>query len=393
MPPKRDSKAQHFCGTLWLNIPSEDFCTWTIPLNTDQHYVRYCYQHEISPPGGEDRRRPDGNHIQFFCTTKKPKRYAQLTGLLGLTPGEVHWEAARDAAASWKYCSKDKVEEVRTRCDRCVERQLGEPPPALGRGGGKRQREQYEQQYRQLITAIDAGQSLEQLCRGELGGFVFQRLSNTRTLKSLLQAPRNTPEEWSKRTVYIYYGAAGAGKSRHVREECARFGHRLWVAPIGFKGLWFNGYDNHDAVLIDDFRGDMPLNDMLNLLEGNKVLVPEKGGFVTFAPKLVYFTSDRHWREWAFTGRDGKATLQSPEDTSQLGRRFAGAFELRGQTVLELSPGGHLGGTRSPQASSFVFCEDWEKELDSFFSGGGGNTDTPPPLSTPPGAERLPLSP
>lgn len=143
----------------------------------------------------------------------------------------------------------------------------------------------------------------------------------------------------------------------------------------------FDCYDNHDAVLIDDFRGEMPFASMLNLLEGNKVLVPYKGGYAPFAPKLVYFTSDRHWSEWWFQGRDGRPAPQSDEDKAQLGRRITCTREFRGEP-RPLNEA--LGLARAQEELSWD--EGLFEELNTFISsvsvsGGESNTDFPP---TPP---------
>lgn len=128
----------------------------------------------------------------------------------------------------------------------------------------------------------------------------------------------------------------------------------------------FDGYDNHDAVLFDDFRGEMSFSDMLNLLEGNKLQVPVKGTYVPFAPKLVFFTSDRHPREWAFIGRDGRPTPTSPEDYAQLARRITCIREWRGSRNAYVE----LGFEEEAAMNSIL-----EKE---FTEGGFGNTENPP---------------
>lgn len=379
-PKKRDYRSNNFTGALWLKYgksvtTSDDFCTWTIPINSDRYFECYSYQHEIAP----NPEHSDGNHIQFFFRTRTRWTYRQLSEALGVGPDEIHCENAYDAAASWDYCSEAKADKS-TCCTRCKPRQFGERPRELGRGRGLAQRQQFERNYRELLGALDAGQSLETLFRGPLGGFCFQRCAQVKTLKSIIQAPRNTPEEWSFRSCIVFFGAAGTGKSRAVREECARFGHRLWVAPIGFTGVWFDCYDNHDAVLIDDFRGEMSFASMLNLLEGNKVLVPNKGGYVTFAPKLVYFTSDRHWREWWFVGRDGRPAPQSLEDQSQLSRRITCTREFREQRCAYAALG-------LAQPEELSWDDSLFKEIDNiiYSVGGESNTDISPP--TPPSVE------
>jgi len=139
----------------------------------------------------------------------------------------------------------------------------------------------------------------------------------------------------------------------------------------------YDGYDNHDAVLFDDFRGEMSLSDMLNLLEGNKLQVPVKGNYVPFAPKLVFFTSDRHPREWCFIGRDGRPAPSSPEDYAQLARRITCIREWRGERNAYVELGFEEEAAMNSVLEKEFICE-----------GGSGNTELPPsppqPLLPPP---------
>jgi len=186
-----------------------------------------------------------------------------------------------------------------------------------------------------LLDAIRAGLSdRDILLDPELGRLAFIHNSGYRWAKRVLTAPRNTPEEWQRRFVYVFYGPAGSGKSRRVREECQRFGTTLWVASIGSPGVWFDGYDGHTVALFDDFTGGCSLRDLLNLLEGNNVQVPVKGGFVTWRPRLVYFTSDRPWQEWMFVKGVGPLAPLSQEETSQLSRRITGQEFVQRQVTL-----------------------------------------------------------
>lgn len=197
--------------------------------------------------------------------------------------------------------------------------------------------------------------------------------------KQVLTAPQNLPSEWARRSVIIYYGPAGAGKSRRVRDECFAAGKRLWVAPIGASGVWHDGYDGHDAALFDDYRGGVSFADLLCILEGNRLLVPVKGSFVTFAPSVVYFTSDRHWEEWTFGPLGTPRSPLSADDCAQLARRISRCERLRpAQTPLNgalgLAPAllnrPELYYRAPPPAAPAPAPTELEEP-------GGGNTDPP----------------
>ena len=57
-------------------------------------------------------------------------------------------------------------------------------------------------------------------------------------------------------------------------------------------------------MLAHNTLGEMPFRDVLNILEGNTVQVPCKGSFLTWRPKVVFFTSDVHPSEWTFTSEE-----------------------------------------------------------------------------------------
>lgn len=56
---------------------------------------------------------------------------------------------------------------------------------------------------------------------------------------------------------------------------------KAFAKPIG-KGLWWDGYEREEVVVIDEFRGQYPLSDMLQLLDPYKLQVECNGG-----PSLV----------------------------------------------------------------------------------------------------------
>lgn len=128
-----------------------------------------------------------------------------------------------------------------------------------------------------------------------------------------LRRPHAVPRE-----VYILFGEPGTGKTRFVEDE---FGGTddLWVVPIGGQ-QWYDGYDGHKVVLIDDFNGASSkrrLDDLLRLLDRYVSRVPVKGGYRWFNPRRIYITTNFHpymWYKWV--GRE--------EQYRALARRIGG---------------------------------------------------------------------
>jgi len=100
------------------------------------------------------------------------------------------------------------------------------------------------------------------------------------------------PEVREPPTVYWYWGKSGTGKTRKVHE----LEKGIYTCHDNLK--WFSGYDGQEAVLFDDFRGNMcAFNVLLKLTDRYKMQVESKGGHVWWTPKRIYITSCKHPRD------------------------------------------------------------------------------------------------
>lgn len=93
----------------------------------------------------------------------------------------------------------------------------------------------------------------------------------------------------------VLKGPTGVGKTRTAWEECPN----LWVKPLG--GFWFDTYENHENVLIDDFDGKengIEYRHLLQLTDRYPTMVPVKHGFVNWAPKRLYITTNVDPKQW-----------------------------------------------------------------------------------------------
>lgn len=98
----------------------------------------------------------------------------------------------------------------------------------------------------------------------------------------------------SNRTVTVITGPSGAGKTTYVREKEPD----LWVVPISNGTMWFDGYEGQEAVLFDDYNGEIPYRNFLRLLHNFVESVPIKGGHINWTPIRIYITSNKEWYRW-----------------------------------------------------------------------------------------------
>lgn len=92
--------------------------------------------------------------------------------------------------------------------------------------------------------------------------------------------------------VYWWYGATGRGKTYEVeiREGLDYF-------TIEPDCEWFDGYVGQEAALIDDFRGNIQLGKLLQILDKKEIRLKQKGSFVIWNPKRIYITSSKSPQE------------------------------------------------------------------------------------------------
>jgi len=120
----------------------------------------------------------------------------------------------------------------------------------------------------------------------------------------------SVPRSW-KTEVHVYWGDAGAGKSRKAFDTA--------VNPYVHDGsCWFDGYADHADVIIDDYTGSIQLDVFLKLLDRYPMQVPIKGGYVNWVPRRIFITSNLQPTDWypKATGQQ-HAAIQRRLDTME----------------------------------------------------------------------------
>lgn len=210
-------------------------------------------------------------HLQGYAYLKKRRRVTQLRRELS---DRAHYEKAKGTPLQNKeYCTKDGDYY-----------ESGLPPSGQGR------RTDLESVHR----AIREGHPRDEII--ELHFTCYAR--HHRFLDAYISS-KSVPRTWATENV-VYWGKTGTGKTRQVYNF-----HRIESIYKHTGERWFDGYRGQPVVLFDDFTGAVfPLPYLLQLIDRYPMEVPVKGGFVNWAPKTIYFTSNINPDEWYANARE-----------------------------------------------------------------------------------------
>lgn len=100
-----------------------------------------------------------------------------------------------------------------------------------------------------------------------------------------------TPTRNFKPNVYVCQGPTGTGKSKWALET---FPNAYWKQ----RSNWWDGYQGHEDVIIDEFYGWLPFDLCLRLCDRYPLLVESKGGNLNFVAKNIVFTSNSLPSSW-----------------------------------------------------------------------------------------------
>lgn len=108
------------------------------------------------------------------------------------------------------------------------------------------------------------------------------------------------PERSWSCALYIIIGPPGCGKSKLCR---ASFPNAYWKPPTC---KWWDGYDGHSDVIIDDFYGGLQWSVLLNVCDRYPCAVETKGGMVNMLARRVAITSNACYKTWYAYGEQMK---------------------------------------------------------------------------------------
>ncbi|QGM49342.1 replication-associated protein [Elk circovirus Banff/2019] len=212
---------------------------------------------------GEGRTR----HLQGFANFVKKKTFNQVKRLFGI---RCHIEKAKGTDLQNKeYCSKENTLLV----------EVGAP-----RYQGRR-----SDLSAAVSTALERG-SLVPVA--ELHPETFVRYH--RGLSELLKVTGKSQSRDWKTAVHVIVGPPGSGKSRWAAE----FADKTATYWKPSRNKWWDGYNGQEVVVLDDYYGWLPFDDLLRLCDRYPLTVETKGGTVPFLARSILITSNKEPQEW-----------------------------------------------------------------------------------------------
>lgn len=99
--------------------------------------------------------------------------------------------------------------------------------------------------------------------------------------------------ESMERRIRVYWGNTGTGKSRRAWEEAG-----IDAYPKDPMSKFWEGYRNHEKVVIDEFRGGINISHILRWFDRYPVIIDVKFGSAVLKAKEIWITSNLHPMEW-----------------------------------------------------------------------------------------------
>ncbi len=210
---------------------------------------------------GSKEKRP---HLQIYISFRRSYGFKSLKKVLG---DETHFEQA--LVEDWNYELKDMDYELQDNRKQGSRSDLKVVKEILDSGGG----------MRQVCTEV----------------FNLQAYRTAEKWLTYMETPRIVQDI----DIRWYHGSSGSGKTRAVFDE---FGTKVFT-PINYK--WWDGYDGHEVVLIDDFRKDFcKYHELLRLLDRYPYRVEYKGGSRQLKAPTFIITCPFHWQDVYSTRED-----------------------------------------------------------------------------------------
>lgn len=236
-----------------LTIPRAD---WAVPSQLPDGLLWLKGQLERGEGGYE--------HWQLVLCTKKKCRASAVKRKF---PNTSHVELTRSAAAN-DYVWKDD-----TCVDPALRFELGRLP--VNRNKEKDWEEIWTNAKRGAIEEIPAD-------------------VRVRSYKTLRQIEKDHMQPVAvERKVRVFWGASGLGKSRRAWYEAG-----MTAYPKSPTSIYWDGYQNHENVVIDEFRGGINISHVLRWFDRYPVCVECKFGACILAAQNVWITSNIPPTEW-----------------------------------------------------------------------------------------------
>lgn len=252
-------QGRRWCITLNNPTPSEKEIFDEV-FEASEGFVRYfVYQLERGESGTP--------HFQGYVEFNRQARWRRVKALFG---GRCHVECARGSFKdNERYCTKEDG-----RLD---------GPFKFGEPGKNKQGQRND--LLAVKAKIDEGIPMKEIW-DEYFSVCVKFHKGFDAYKLVKSKPRDFKTE-----VVVCYGPSGTGKSHYAFQK---YPDAYWKQ----RGNWFDNYNDHDVVVVDEFYGWLPFDTLLRMCDKYPMMVEIKGGQVNFRPRVLVFTSNSRPDEW-----------------------------------------------------------------------------------------------
>lgn len=256
---------RRWCFT--INNPQSDVLFSELPQ--DLKFV--CWQLEQGEQGTR--------HFQGYCICTGPFSMGRVKRALGCD--SAHLEPARGTHEQCvAYCSKEDTRVLGPW-------KLGDEPAGQG---ARTDLEWVAEEVKKSRSDREIAQERPT---------VFMRYF--KGINALRMALADPPRRASIQTM-VLHGGTGTGKTFWAYDKCPGLYRVLLPAQRG-AALWWDGYIGQDAILFDDFYGQIDLATMLHLLDPYPLTLAVKGSFTLARWTKVIITSNKSPMDW-YSGTD-----------------------------------------------------------------------------------------
>lgn len=288
---RKNGQARRFAFTHY----GEDSLQWD---PTTMGYL--CYQRETCPT-------TQRKHWQGYVEMLKKRTIGGMSKIL-----QCHWEICGGSGAQNRsYCSKSDTSDEGTWMEHGKLMQQGE------RGDLKA-----------LAERVLGGESVDSIAEEHPNMFH----SYGRTLERLETIARSKRSRTHQTFITWIYGTTGTGKSRSLEKRIADEGRSIEKAywhPVHDKHWWDN-YTQQEDVILDDFRGEIPFQYLLNLGDWHTCHVSRRCQRpIPFVSKHIWITSSMHPRDVY------KAVCTDANRLEQLTRRCREIVQMGDYPIFE----------------------------------------------------------
>lgn len=260
------------------NVPNDSVDPFVDPNDDGNDLRAIAYQMELCPTTGRE-------HIQGYAEFTRALYKNGVKQQLGYNHAHVEPRKGSRKQA-FDYATKE-----RTRKPDCNPVIAGTWPASFTNKG------QYQEAYDLLKTGATVLQITEVL--PAIG------IRHKRSLEEIRrELTKKKVKPYRNVVVHTFWGPARTGKSRR-----AEWLARKYIADRGLQEepyrkdvatKWWDGYDGHLVVIVDDLASGCKINfrDMLRMLDGYSQPLEFKGGYTNPHYELVIITSNEHPKEW-----------------------------------------------------------------------------------------------